>query len=63
MLRRPLALLLVLAFIAVGCEKEASQDNDVVEIVYWPSANQQEIDSSDKAQKITTRQFQRSGRP
>lgn len=44
MLRRPLALLLVLAFIAVGCEKEASQDNDVVEIVYWPSANQQEID-------------------
>ena len=27
-----------------GCGEEGSKENDVVEIVYWPSANQQEID-------------------
>ncbi len=38
------SILLVVAAIAVGCGSRTSERGGVAEIVYWPSANQQEID-------------------
>jgi multiple sugar transport system substrate-binding protein len=44
MSRRTPLLFLTMALIVVGCGRKTSETDGVVKIVYWPSANQQEID-------------------
>jgi multiple sugar transport system substrate-binding protein len=44
MLRSALLLCLTLALVAVGCGSRSSEGDGAAKIVYWPSANQQEID-------------------
>lgn len=48
MVRGVLSLFLTFAIITIGCGKNTSERDGTIEIVYWPSANQQEIDLAKK---------------